>query len=196
MRPLLGLLALAILAAPSQAYIEVRYPLAKIVHESTNVLLIKVEKINKEKKLIHFKKVADLKGKHNGDEVRVNIGSGGFTPHEQKFPLEWAEVGKHALFFHNGGACVICLDKYWYQAYAGGAWWNHSHGEPHLVRSYYGNVEGARTAVEKLLKNEAVVVPAAVSKDDLRIHKYKTSLAKPDDYNIVSPPRVEKDPTK
>ncbi len=55
--------------------------------------------------------------------------------------MEWAEVGKTAVFFHNGGASETCIGTYWYQAYAGGEWWNLSHGEPFLLRSFAGNAE-------------------------------------------------------
>jgi hypothetical protein len=61
--------------------------------------------------------------------------------------MDWAEVGKTAVFFHNGGASETCIGNYWYQAYAGGDWWNFSHGEPSLLRSYAGNVDKLAAAV-------------------------------------------------
>jgi hypothetical protein len=61
--------------------------------------------------------------------------------------VDWAEVGKTAVFFHNGGASETCFGNYWYQAYAGGDWWNFSHGEPSLLRSYAGNVDKLAAAV-------------------------------------------------
>src|SRR5262245_36254504 len=158
---LAGLLALALVERPAEAYVEARYTLARIVHESTNIVLVKVDKVNKERKLIYYKKVADLKGLHPTDDIRHNVGVGGFNAAEQKAPIEWAEVGKLAIFFHNGGASETCIGKYWYQCYAGGAWWNHSHGEPYLARSYCGDIDGLKAAVEKLLKKEAVIVPGA-----------------------------------
>jgi hypothetical protein len=190
--PLAGLLALCLVDRPAPAYVEALYPLAKVVKESTNIVLVKVDKVNKERKLIYYKKVADLKGTHPDNDIRHNVGVGGFNAFEQKAPIEWAEVGKLAIFFHNGGASETCIGKYWYQCYAGGAWWNHSHGEPYLCRSYCGDIEGLKTAVEKLIKGEEVIVPATVSKTDLRIQKVKTSLAKSEDYIVVEPPAIER----
>jgi hypothetical protein len=131
MRLRLGaLLALALLARPVSAYVEARYTLPRVIKESTNIVVMKVVKVNKERKLIYYQKVVDLKGKHPDNDIKHNVGVGGFNAFEQKAPIEWAEVGKVAIFFHNGGASETCIGKYWYQCYAGGPWWNHSHGEP------------------------------------------------------------------
>src|SRR5436190_12457891 len=58
----------------SWAYVEERYTLARVVNESTNIVLVRVEKVNKEKKLIYYRKVADLKGKHEPDLIKHNVG--------------------------------------------------------------------------------------------------------------------------
>lgn len=186
------LLAVLLLVPVGHAYVEERYTLARVVNESTNIVLVKVERVNKERKLIIYSKVADLKGKHPTEQIKHNVGVGGFNAREQALPTEWAEPGKLAIFFHNGSASETCIGKYWYQAYAGGEWWNHSHGEPYLCRTYCGEVEGLKDAVEKLLKNEDVVVPTTVSKTDLRIQKVLATMKKPLDYVIVEAAKIEK----
>src|SRR5262249_16167009 len=108
----IGLLLWAV--SPASAYVEERYTLARIVNESTNIVVVKIERINKERKLIFYKKVADLKGKHPTDVIKHNVGVGGFNAKEQTIPIEWAEPGKIAIFFHNGGASETCIGKYWY----------------------------------------------------------------------------------
>jgi hypothetical protein len=188
------LVVLGWLSGPSAAYVEERYTLARTINESTNIVLVQVEKVNKQRKLIYYKKIADLKGKHPTDVIKHNVGVGGFNEREQKAPIEWAEPGKLAIFFHNGGASETCIGKYWYQAYAGGEWWNHSHGEPYMCRTYCGDIEGLRAAVLKLLKGEEVVIPAAVGKTDFRIQKVKATMKSPLDYIVVEPPSIE--PTK
>jgi hypothetical protein len=191
--PLLaGLCLLGWLARPGSAYIEERYTLARVINESTNIVVMKVEKVNKQRKLIYYKKIADLKGKHPTDVIKHNVGVGGFNEREQKIPIEWAEEGKIAIFFHNGGASETCIGKYWYQTYAGGEWWNHSHGEPYLCRTYCGEIDGLRDAVEKLLKNQDVIVPATVSKTDLRLQKVKATMKEPLAYLVVEPPSIER----
>lgn len=192
--------AVAVVAAflswqrPAPAYVEALYTLPRVINESTNIVVVQVEKVNKERKLIFYKKVADLKGKHPTDVIKHNVGVGGFNAAEQKAPIEWAEVGKLAIFFHNGGASETCIGKYWYQAYSGGEWWNHSHGEPYMCRTYCGEIEGLRDAIEKLMKGEDILVPCTVGKNDLRIQKVKASMKTPLDYKVVEPPKIEKTP--
>lgn len=176
----------------ASAYVEERYTLPRIVNESTHIMVVRVEKVNKERKLIFYKKVADLKGTHPADAIKHNVGVGGFNANEQRIPIEWADPGKLAIFFHNGAASETCIGKYWYQAYAGGEWWNHSHGEPYLCRTYSGDVEGLRDAVEKLLKGQEIVVPCTVSKTDLRIQKVRATMKTPLEYVVVEPPTIEK----
>lgn len=170
------------------AYVEAPHSLGQVISLSTNVMVVRVEQIDKTKNLIVYRKVRDLKGKHPTDIIRHNIGRGGFNPREWQYTMEWAEVGKTAVFFHNGGASETCLGNYWYQAYAGGEWWNFSHGEPYLLRSYAGNVEKLAAAVTDILAGKEVVVPCMVdgNKDDLhlrraRIQRLKASLKL--DYN-------------
>jgi hypothetical protein len=153
--------------------VEAPHSLGQVVSLSTNVVLLRVEQVDKEKNLIVYRKVRDLKGKHPTDVIRHNIGRGGFNPREWQYTMAWAEVGKTAVFFHNGGASETCLGTYWYQAYAGGDWWNLSHGEPFLLRSYAGNVEKLAAAVTEIVAGREVVVPCMVdgNKDDLHLRR-------------------------
>jgi hypothetical protein len=190
---LLGALVLVALALqPAGAYVEERYTLPRVLNESTNIILLKVEKVNKERKLIYYKKIADIKGKHPTDVIKHNVGVGGFNEKEKRLPIEWAEPGKIAIMFHNGGASETCIGTYWYQCYAGGEWWNHSHGEPYMCRTYCGDIDGLKAAVEKLLKGEEVIVPATVSKTDLRIQKVRASMKTPMAYIIAEAPVIAK----
>ncbi|MCI0458832.1 MAG: VCBS repeat-containing protein [Gemmataceae bacterium] len=187
---LVGVVLLGALADPGRAYVEERFTLPRVINESTHILVVQVEKVNKERKLIYYKKVADLKGKHPTDVIKHNLSVGGFNEKEKKLPIEWAEPGKLAIIFHNGGASETCIGTYWYQAYSGGDWWNHSHGEPYLCRTFCGEVKELRQAVEKLLRNEDVIVPATVSKTDLRIQKVRASMKTPMAYVVAEAPAI------
>ena len=79
--------------------------------------------------------------------------------------MKWAEVGKVATFFHNGGASETYFGTSWYQAYPQGEWWGMSHGEPFLLRSYAGKPEKMAAAVKELLAGQEVVVPCMVDGD-------------------------------
>jgi hypothetical protein len=186
-----ALLAL-VLAAPGLSfspYVEVPMPLGAILAQSTNVVVMQVEKVDKEKNMIIYKKIQDLKGKHPQDVIRHNIGKAGFHPREWQNIMAWAEPGKMALFFHNGGASETCIDLYWYQAYAGGEWWNMSHAEPFLLRSFAGSPEKLGHAIMEMLAGREVTVPSMIdgNKEDLhhrraKVQRLRASL-KLQDYN-------------
>ncbi len=185
-----SLLAVAMLVRPQPAagYVEAPFTLGKLVNDSTNILLLQVEKVDKEKNLIIYRKVRDIKGKHPGEQVKHNIGRGGFHPREWQNIMAWAETGRMALFFHNGGASETCIQNYWYQTYAG-EWWGMSHAEPYLLRSYAGKPEKLASHVEALLAGQEVVVPCMVDGDKnalqlrtARLQRMKASL-KLQDYN-------------
>jgi hypothetical protein len=130
-----------------------------------------------------------VKGKHPQNEIKHNIGRGGLRPGEWEEIMKWAEVGKTAVFFHNGGASETYFGSSWYQAYPQGEWWGMSHGEPFMLRSYAGKVEKLAGFVAEILDGKEVVVPCMVDGDKEAIHKrtarvqrMKTSL-KQFDYN-------------
>lgn len=153
----------------SLAYVEAPYTLGKIIADSSNVLVITVTAVDKQKNTIIYRKVRDLKGNHPGDTIKHNIGQNGFHPREWQNIMAWAEVGKTAVFFHNGGAGEVCLDNYWYQIYAGD-WWNLSHAEPYMLRSYAGKPEKLAAAVTAMLAGQEVVVPCMVDGDKNALH--------------------------
>jgi hypothetical protein len=171
-------------ARPCQAFIEVPYTLSKICSDSTNIVVMKVQRVDKEKNLIWYKKVRDLKGKHPTEEIKHNIGKNKLvSDREYKATMDWAEVGKTAIFFHNGGASETCIGDYWYQSFVFGEWWNQVHGEPYLLRSFCGNTEQLAAAVAEIQAGKEVVVPCMIdgNKDDLHkgtagMHRLRTSL--------------------
>lgn len=182
-------IALAWMASESQAYVEAPMSLGAIVAQSTNVFLMRVESVDKEKKLVFFRKVRDIKGKHPSDVIVHNMGPAGLRPNEWKQVMDWAEPGKTAVMFHNGGASETCLGTWWHQCYGGGNSWGHSHGEPFLLRSYCGSPDKLAGIVEQMLAGQEVIVPCMIdgNKEDLhnrraKIQRMKASL-KIQDYN-------------
>ncbi len=107
---------------------------------------------------------------HQGDIIRHNIAQAGFHPREWQTVMGWAEPGKMAVFFYNAGASETCIDTYWYQCYGAGPDWGMSHGEPFLLRSYAGKVEKLALAVEEILANREVIVPAMQDGDKNLLH--------------------------
>ena len=155
----------------AEGYVEVAMTLGDVVKQSTNVCLMQVTKVDREKNLIIYQKIQDVKGKHNQDVIKHNIGRGGLRPGEWEEIMKWAEVGKMAVFFHNGGASETYFGTSWYQAYPQGEWWGMSHGEPFLLRSYAGKVDKLPGFVAEMLNDKEVIVPCMVDGDKEALHK-------------------------
>jgi VCBS repeat protein/FG-GAP repeat protein len=156
---------------PAHAYVEAPMSLGDIIRQSTNIVQMQVVKVDREKNLIIYQKLQDIKGKHPADQIKHNIGRGGLRPGEWEEIMKWAEVGKLATFFHNGGASETFFGTSWYQSYPQGDWWGMSHGEPFLLRSYAGKVEKFPAILADILDNKEVVVPCMVDGDKEAIHK-------------------------
>jgi len=168
---LVACLAVLLMATDAQAYVEVSYTLGRVINEATNIVLVKVEKVNKERRLIYYKKVADLKGNHPGEAIK-HIITDGFHAREPKFILDWAEPGKTAIFFYQGGASEMCLGDYWYQSYAQGEWWSMTHAEPFMAWSFCGPVGKLQAVIPDMLAGKEVVVPCAQF-DPAKIDEFK-----------------------
>jgi hypothetical protein len=152
-------------AAQAQAYIEIPYTLGKVIEDSSHIVLIEVARVNKEKGLIIFKKVRDLKGEWPDKELKHNIGTRGFHEREWQAVMRWAEAGKPAIFFCQGDASETCLDGYWYQCYREEAWWGMSHGEPYLLRTFHGSPAKLADHVAAIQRGEQVVVTCLADGD-------------------------------
>ncbi len=157
-------------AATSPAYVEAPYSLGRVCNESSHVVLMEVTRVNKEKGLIIYKKVKDLKGKHPEGEIKHNIGKRGFHPRESQTILSWAEVGKKAIFFHNGGQSETCIGTYWYQCYREGPWWGMTHAEPFMLRTFYGDAEKLAAGVTAILQGQQVVVTCLLDANREQLH--------------------------
>src|SRR5262245_28915878 len=163
---------------PAWSYVEAPYTLGKVIADSTNIVLVEVTRVQKEKGLILFKKIKDLKGTYDGDQIRHNIGSGdrGFHPREPKNVMSWAAVGERAVFFCNEEASETCIGTYWYQCYREDQWWGMSHAEPYLLRTYCGDTEDLAKAVTEILAGKEVIVPCFADGNQQRLHERKGRL--------------------
>jgi hypothetical protein len=175
--------SLAALAGTARAYVEIPYTLGRCLQESHVVCLMEVTKVNKERRLIYYKKLRDIKGKHDQEEIKHQLADG-FHPREPGTILAWADVGKKAVFLHNGGASQTGIDGYWYQAYRNNdtGWWGMTHGEPFFNWTFNGEAVRLAAACEALLAGKEIVVPAtqfdpaAVDKMKQLMHERKAPL--------------------
>ncbi len=158
-------------AGPAFGYVEAPMSLGSVIQQSTAICSMVVTKVDQTNNIIIFQKVADLKGKHPQDTIKHNIGRGGLRAGEWQEIMKWAEVGKPAVFFHNGSASETYLGVTWYQAYPNGEWWGMSHGEPFLLRSYSGKVDKLSSVVKDIVAGKETTVPCLVDGDKEALHK-------------------------
>lgn len=170
-RLLLAAIGLLGFAAPAPAWIEAPMSFGEVIRQSQTICTMVVTKVDKANNLIVYQKVADLKGKHPQDAIKHNIGKGGLRPGEWQEIMNWAEVGKTAVFFSNGSASETFFGPSWYQAYPNGEWWGMSHGEPFLLRSFAGKVDKCAQAVRDIEAGKEIIVSCMVDGDKENLHK-------------------------
>jgi len=178
MRRLISITAIAILfgTAPASAYVEAPHTLGRCVSDSTTIVLMEVTKVQKDKGLVIYKKIRDIKGKHPVEEIKHNIGQRGFHPREWQTVLALATPGAQAIFMYNNEASETCLGTYWYQCYREGEWWGMTHAEPYLLRTYYGEASKLADLVERIHKNEEVIAPCFADGNKDQLHQRKGKL--------------------
>jgi hypothetical protein len=174
---ILGALLLLIPRPSLHAYVEAPHSLGQVVTLSSNIVLMRVTAVDRTKNAIIYAKVRDIKGVHNQKEIRHNIGKAGFEPREWQTIMNWAEVGKEAVFFHNGSQSETCTGMYWYQCYGNAndpnSWWGMTHGEPFLLRTFAGKVGKLVSACVDVIAGKEVIIPCMVdgNKEDLKAGK-------------------------
>jgi hypothetical protein len=138
--PLIGLLLAE--PRPARAYIDIPVPsLAELCKDGNRgtdtIAVLRVEKVNREKRGIVFSKVRDLKGsfpsqgKYFGDTFTHVIRESAndwliLKPHnhmdadrlewQNQAILAWAAEGKKAVIFQRGGEHAVCTGHHWYTA--------------------------------------------------------------------------------
>jgi HEAT repeat protein len=154
-------IAACLCASPAFAYVDGSPTLGSVIRDSTNIVVLEVVKVNPEKRVIIYKKVADLKGQHPTDEVRHAI-SDGSHPREPKTVLDLAKPGMTVVCFHNGKVAQICLGKYWYECHAAkdAPWWHMTYGRTELSLAYWGSTVKLRSQLADILAGKTVAITA------------------------------------
>src|SRR5215471_2482393 len=103
---LLAALFFAFWLNTARAYVEAPMSLGAVIAQSSNVVLMRVQVVDRQKNFIIYKKERDIKGKHPTDIIKHNVGRGGLRANEWKPQIDWAEPGKLAVFFQDRKSVV------------------------------------------------------------------------------------------
>jgi len=170
--------ALLLCPTPAPAYIDHfgLYTLRFVLENSSEITVLRVEKVSREKGVIIFSKVADLKGACKEAESRHQI-SAGFRPREPRLILNWAEPGRTAIAFSNGTLSQVCVGNFWYEVAVrkdAPGWWTLTHVQSILAYAYSGSVEKLRTSVADVLAQKEAVIPAVAYSGDSATQRLAT----------------------
>jgi HEAT repeat protein len=155
-------LLLVFLGAPGQswAYISPLPTLGKVITDSRHVVVLEVDKVSRDKQVVIFKKVADLKGE-GAPAVAKHKLTEGLNPRQMRTILDWAEPGKTAVCFQTDRSSLTCVGDFWYESAAGDdSWWTMTTGRPELSFAYSGSPAKLRGHVTEMLAGREVVVTA------------------------------------
>lgn len=182
---------------PARAYITVPVTTLGQLSNSTYVTLVRVEKVSKEKGVIIYTKVRDLKGKYPKETIKhvfdlkntpAHNGPGDvpIRPDEKdwKYALQWAEPGKTAVMFclkydPYGDFGHTYIDGLWYATMCprrDWEFWYSIYADPALLSRWHcGSPAQLAAALEVMLTGKDAVVPVLVegNRDDLRANRGK-----------------------
>jgi HEAT repeat protein len=160
MRRYLSFLILCLMPAPSMAYIAAIPTLGKVIVDSDHIVVLRVDKVSREKQVVVYNRVSDLKGK-DAPDVYVHKLTDGFHPRQARTVLDWAEPGKMAVCFQRGNVCQTCIGGFWYEcAAAKGTAWTMTAGKPEYSYVYSGSTTRLAAHVKSIVAGNEVVVTA------------------------------------
>jgi hypothetical protein len=147
-------------ARDAGAYVEAVYTLQQVMAESEIIVEGVIEKADNETKTGIIKTGKCLKGKCDYPLIRMNIGVGQIWHPEAIWPhlVPGAPV---LVFYNQGRQSQTYLNRFFFQLYgdAGAppdkAWWNFTHIEIRMNRTFYGTVPELSKLVADILAGKA-----------------------------------------
>jgi HEAT repeat protein len=154
---LLGIIGTLI---PAHAFVDFSPTLGKVISQSNHIVVLEVDQVSREKKVIVFKRVAELKGRGGPEVVKHKI-TDGFHARQSRTILDWAEPGEIAVCLQSGGQSLTYIGGYWYHSAALEApWWTMTTGRRDMLYAYCGSVARLRDHVAAIVSGREVVVTA------------------------------------
>ena len=178
MRSIFAMGFLVFVHASGHAYIDAYRPetLGAVCQRANTITIVKIEKLSKEKGVIVYRKVKDLKGACPREVFREFLSSAHESQERERY-LKWAEEGKLAVLFRHQERQAIGIGEQW--TVNDGAppkdpselWTIGTRTEPWFLKNYCGSSEDLAKAVEELLAGKEVIVPAMLGDRDKELRK-------------------------
>jgi HEAT repeat protein len=141
--------------------------LGQLIKDSPHIVLLQVESVDRAKLIIHYRKVADLKGTDPGREVSHTLRPEQVSDLDVRALLAWARPGRLAVAFHKGKYARMCLGNTWYWVSRNekGPGWEAFRFEDSYGSIYVGQPDKLAQHVKAILAGKEVVITAKAPDD-------------------------------
>jgi HEAT repeat protein len=160
---LLTLLVACFPAVQVYGFIDVIPTLGRLIADSRLIVVLRVEKVDRQKRIILFRTIDTLSNPDRvavPDKIRHRIGAD-LHPHEAKRVLDAAQPGEIAVCLASGRVAVTCLGGEWYELNSvDPSSWMMTRNRGELSLAYAGTAESLRTHVADILAGKEVIVTA------------------------------------
>jgi hypothetical protein len=167
-------ITMAVAASAAVAYIH--FPpmaLPKMCKQSTNIRVLEVKKYDKDKGVIVFEAVEDVKGKSQKPMSFRQV----IRPDAEgvKAIFDWAQEKKRAVLFTIEGGNIACgyvfIDGYCYSVDQNrrGDFWMFLRADPQMSTCYFGSTEKLQQITKEILAGKTIDVPTKevpITKED------------------------------
>ena len=165
-----AILCMALVTVHANGFIEREYTIQEVVAASSNILIGKVDIVDDEKQRIVVAVERNLKGECPFRDIRVNVAVGQIHPGQTSPEMLMKAVAQHrdAIVFYTSEsqgqqsslAGLVYVDDTWFQIFGHirddpqNVWWNFSHIEIFMHRTYTGETNRLTAIVEGILSED------------------------------------------
>jgi len=155
------LLLVLVAARDASAFIDREYSIKEIVDESTHIFFGNIESVDPNKQRVVLSVGRHIKGKPQFQKIKINVAVGQVLRGKTSpgMLIDKTRPNAPAIMFYEskGGslAGLVYTNNTWFQAFGqvkpdlSKVWWNFTHIEIHMPRTYQGSVEQLRDIVTR-----------------------------------------------
>ena len=149
----------------TDAFIERTYTVRQILDACTNIVFGKVEKVNTKRQTAVIAVEENVKGTSNLTQIKMNFGVGQRRPESTPEKMvALLEVGKPIIVFYEHRQAINSLGYVsgkWFQTRSSApeGWWNFTHLDPYMARTFRGTTKEFQKVVRKVLAGEEWTPP-------------------------------------
>jgi len=161
-KSVLILMMFSLMVGYAQGFIERKYTIQEVLDASTNIMFGKVAVVDRAKQRIIIDVGRNVKGRSDFKQIKVNVAVGDIRPGKSTPDMLLRKVKPNlpAIVFYRGEggnlAGLIYTNNIWFQIFGqrGRGWWNFSHIEIYMGRTYNDDTEKFQRIIESMLSGK------------------------------------------